>query len=105
MELVLHLQRDPATGAKGLFGEFLLTHRGEDVVAGVRTPMHIQEMSEKFPEAFEQFKDVCATLEEHYRDMQDMEFTVESMASCSCYRHVMVRNSTGSIKDCMRPCR
>ena len=69
--------RDPATGAKGLFGEFLTNAQGEDVVAGVRTPMHIQEMSEKFPEAFEQFKDVCATLEEHYRDMQDMEFTVE----------------------------
>ena len=51
--------------------------QGEDVVAGVRTPMHIQEMSEKFPEAFEQFKNVCATLEEHYREMQDMEFTVE----------------------------
>ena len=69
--------RDPATGAKGLFGEFLTNAQGEDVVAGVRTPMHIQEMSEKFPEAFEQFKNVCATLEEHYRDMQDMEFTVE----------------------------
>lgn len=69
--------RDPATGAKGLFGEFLTNAQGEDVVAGVRTPMHIQEMSEKFPEAFEQFKKVCATLEEHYRDMQDMEFTVE----------------------------
>ncbi len=69
--------RDPATGAKGLFGEFLTNAQGEDVVAGVRTPMHIQEMSEKFPEAFEQFKKVCETLEEHYRDMQDMEFTVE----------------------------
>ena len=69
--------RDPATGAKGLFGEFLTNAQGEDVVAGVRTPMHIQEMGEKFPEAFEQFKKVCATLEEHYRDMQDMEFTVE----------------------------
>ncbi|MDD6333862.1 MAG: pyruvate, phosphate dikinase [Clostridia bacterium] len=69
--------RDPATGAKGLFGEFLTNAQGEDVVAGVRTPMHISEMSEKFPEAFEQFKNVCATLEKHYRDMQDMEFTVE----------------------------
>ena len=69
--------RDPATGAKGLFGEFLTNAQGEDVVAGVRTPMHISEMEEKFPEAFAQFKDVCATLEKHYRDMQDMEFTVE----------------------------
>jgi len=69
--------RDPATGAKGLFGEFLTNAQGEDVVAGVRTPMHISEMEEKFPEAFKQFKEVCAILEEHYRDMQDMEFTVE----------------------------
>ncbi len=69
--------RDPATGAKGLFGEFLTNAQGEDVVAGVRTPMHISEMEEKFPEAFKQFTEVCATLESHYRDMQDMEFTVE----------------------------
>ena len=69
--------RDPATGEKGLFGEFLTNAQGEDVVAGVRTPMHINEMEEKFPEAFEQFKEVCNTLENHYRDMQDMEFTVE----------------------------
>ena len=69
--------RDPATGAKGLFGEFLTNAQGEDVVAGVRTPMHISEMEEKFPEPFKQFKEVCETLEKHYRDMQDMEFTVE----------------------------
>ena len=69
--------RDPATGNKGLFGEFLTNAQGEDVVAGVRTPMHITEMEEKFPEAFKQFKEVCKTLESHYRDMQDMEFTVE----------------------------
>ena len=69
--------RDPATGEKGLFGEFLTNAQGEDVVAGVRTPMKIAEMEEKFPEAFAQFKDVCKTLESHYRDMQDMEFTVE----------------------------
>ncbi|MBO6145471.1 MAG: pyruvate, phosphate dikinase [Bacilli bacterium] len=69
--------RDPATGEKGLFGEFLTNAQGEDVVAGVRTPMHITEMEEKFPEAFAQFKEVCKTLESHYRDMQDMEFTVE----------------------------
>ena len=69
--------RDPATGEKGLFGEFLTNAQGEDVVAGVRTPMHISEMKEKFPEAFEQFENVCKTLETHYRDMQDMEFTVE----------------------------
>ena len=69
--------RDPATGAKGLFGEFLTNAQGEDVVAGVRTPMHITEMEQKFPEAFKQFTEVCKTLENHYRDMQDMEFTVE----------------------------
>ena len=69
--------RDPATGEKGLFGEFLTNAQGEDVVAGVRTPMKIAEMEEKFPEAFAQFKEVCQTLESHYRDMQDMEFTVE----------------------------
>ena len=69
--------RDPATGAKGLMGEFLTNAQGEDVVAGVRTPMPIAEMAEKFPEAFEQFNKVCAILEDHYRDMQDMEFTVE----------------------------
>ena len=69
--------RDPATGNKGLFGEFLTNAQGEDVVAGVRTPMKIAEMEEKFPEAFAQFKDVCEKLETHYRDMQDMEFTVE----------------------------
>ena len=69
--------RDPATGEKGLFGEFLTNAQGEDVVAGVRTPMQITEMERKFPEAFIEFKNVCKTLEKHYRDMQDMEFTVE----------------------------
>ena len=69
--------RDPATGAKGLFGEFLTNAQGEDVVAGVRTPMHISEMEQKFPEAFAEFTKVCSILENHYRDMQDMEFTVE----------------------------
>ncbi len=69
--------RDPATGEKGLFGEFLTNAQGEDVVAGVRTPMHIAEMEQKFPEAFKQFNEVCKILEDHYRDMQDMEFTVE----------------------------
>ena len=69
--------RDPATGEKGLMGEFLVNAQGEDVVAGVRTPMPIAEMAEKFPEAYAQFTKVCAILEDHYRDMQDMEFTVE----------------------------
>ena len=69
--------RDPATGEKGLFVEFLTNAQGEDVVAGVRTPMQITEMERKFPEAFIEFKNVCKTLEKHYRDMQDMEFTVE----------------------------
>ena len=70
--------RDPATGKPGLMGEFLTNAQGEDVVAGVRTPMPISEMKDKFPEAFAQFQKVCAILEDHYRDMQDMEFTVEN---------------------------
>ena len=69
--------RDPATGEKKLMGEFLTNAQGEDVVAGVRTPMPIAEMAEKFPEAYEEFVKVCSILEDHYRDMQDMEFTVE----------------------------
>jgi len=69
--------RDPATGEKKLMGEFLVNAQGEDVVAGVRTPMPIAQMAEKFPEAFAQFQEVCKTLENHYHDMQDMEFTVE----------------------------
>jgi len=70
--------RDPATGEKKLMGEFLTNAQGEDVVAGVRTPMPIAQMEEKFPAAYKQFVEVCATLENHYRDMQDMEFTVEN---------------------------
>ena len=70
--------RNPATGEKKLFGEFLTNAQGEDVVAGVRTPMPISEMAEKFPEAFSQFTNVCQILENHYHDMQDMEFTVEN---------------------------
>ena len=70
--------RDPATGEKKLMGEFLMNAQGEDVVAGVRTPMPIAKMAEVMPEVFEQFKTVCATLENHYRDMQDMEFTIEN---------------------------
>ena len=69
--------RDPATGEKKLMGEFLPNAQGEDVVAGVRTPLKIEKMEELFPEAFAQFKQVCKTLEDHYHDMQDMEFTVE----------------------------
>ncbi|MBE7039619.1 MAG: pyruvate, phosphate dikinase [Ruminococcaceae bacterium] len=70
--------RDPATGEPGLMGEFLVNAQGEDVVAGVRTPMPIAEMKDKFPEAFDEFNKVCAKLEDHYRDMQDMEFTIEN---------------------------
>ena len=70
--------RDPATGEKKLMGEFLVNAQGEDVVAGVRTPMKIEMMAEKFPEAFAQFKEICQILENHYHDMQDMEFTVEN---------------------------
>ena len=69
--------RNPATGEKGLMGEFLVNAQGEDVVAGVRTPMPIEQMKDVFPEAYAQFQKVCATLEDHYRDMQDMEFTIE----------------------------
>ena len=69
--------RDPATGEKKLMGEFLTNAQGEDVVAGVRTPMPIAEMAEKFPQAYDEFVKVCNILEDHYRDMQDMEFTVE----------------------------
>ena len=69
--------RDPATGEKKLMGEFLMNAQGEDVVAGVRTPQKIEQLAEVMPEVFEQFKGVCATLENHYRDMQDMEFTIE----------------------------
>ncbi len=70
--------RDPASGDRGLMGEFLVNAQGEDVVAGVRTPMPIAQMAEKFPEAFEEFNKVCKILEDHYRDMQDMEFTIEN---------------------------
>ena len=70
--------RDPATGEKKLMGEFLFNAQGEDVVAGVRTPMPIAQMADKFPEAYEEFVKVCGILEDHYRDMQDMEFTVEN---------------------------
>ncbi len=70
--------RDPATGEKKLMGEFLVNAQGEDVVAGVRTPMKIQEMEDKFPAAFAQFKEVCQILENHYHDMQDMEFTIQN---------------------------
>ncbi|MCR5223017.1 MAG: pyruvate, phosphate dikinase, partial [Lachnospiraceae bacterium] len=70
--------RDPATGEKKLMGEFLVNAQGEDVVAGIRTPMHISEMEKQFPEAYSQFTKVCKILEKHYHDMQDMEFTVEN---------------------------
>ena len=69
--------RNPATGEKGLMGEFLMNAQGEDVVAGVRTPMPIQKMAEIMPEVYTQFQDICNTLENHYKDMQDMEFTIE----------------------------
>ncbi len=90
--------RNPATGAKELMGEFLTNAQGEDVVAGVRTPMPITQMAEKFPEAYKQFIDVCGKLEDHYRDMQDMEFTVENgklyMLQCRSGK----RTATAAIK-------
>ncbi|MBO4360824.1 MAG: pyruvate, phosphate dikinase [Eubacteriaceae bacterium] len=70
--------RNPATGEKKLMGEFLINAQGEDVVAGIRTPMPIDQMAERFPEAYRQFTEICDTLEKHYHDMQDMEFTVEN---------------------------
>ena len=70
--------RDPATGEKKLMGEFLMNAHGEDVVAGVRTPMHIDQMKEIMPEVYDQFVNICNILETHYRDMQDMEFTIEN---------------------------
>src|SRR5690606_35844831 len=69
--------RDPSTGERRFYGEFLINAQGEDVVAGIRTPMHIDEMSEKLPQAYTQLLDTQARLEQHYRDMQDIEFTVE----------------------------
>ena len=69
--------RDPATGEKKLMGEFLMNAQGEDVVAGIRTPMNINKMAELLPEVYEQFLDICKLLENHYRDMQDLEFTIE----------------------------
>ena len=94
--------RDPATGENGLFGEFLTNAQGEDVVAGVRTPMHISEMKDKFPEAFAQFKEVCRILETHYRDMQDMEFTVENGKAVYAADQKRKENRQGGFKDCLR---
>ena len=90
--------RDPATGEKKLMGEFLTNAQGEDVVAGVRTPMPIAQMEEKFPEAFEQFKQVCKTLEDHYRDMQDMEFTVENKKLCMLQTRNGKRTAQAALK-------
>ena len=70
--------RDPATGENGLFGEYLINAQGEDVVAGVRTPNHISHLEQDMPEVYKQFVDISTRLEEHYRDMQDMEFTIEN---------------------------
>ena len=82
--------RDPATGEKKLMGEFLKNAQGEDVVAGVRTPMPIAQMEQEFPEAYADFIKVCDVLENHYHDMQDMEFTVENR-KLICYSAVTVR--------------
>ena len=90
--------RDPATGENKLMGEFLTNAQGEDVVAGVRTPMPIEEMAQKFPQAYKDFVKVCETLENRYHDMQDMEFTVEDgklyMLQC--------RNGKRTAEDCLR---
>ena len=75
--------RDPATGEKALFGEYLINAQGEDVVAGIRTPSHISKLAEDMPEVYKQFADIANRLEEHYADMQDMEFTLRT-ASCIC---------------------
>ena len=88
--------RDPATGEKKLMGEFLMNAQGEDVVAGVRTPQKIEEMAKVMPEVFEQFNKVCATLENHYRDMQDMEFKALYAAD-----QERKENRSGGIEDRM----
>ncbi len=90
--------RDPATGEKGLMGEFLTNAQGEDVVAGVRTPMPIAEMANKFPKAFADFQKVCAILEDHYRDMQDMEFTVEHGELCMLQTRNGKRTAKAALK-------
>ena len=95
--------RNPATGEKKLFGEFLTNAQGEDVVAGVRTPMPIDQMAEKFPEAFAQFVNVCNTLEDHYRDMQDMEFTVEHGKLYMLQTRNGKRTAAGRAEDRLRP--
>ena len=70
--------RNPATGEKALFGEYLINAQGEDVVAGIRTPPPISKLAEEMPEVYKQFVDIASRLEKHYRDMQDMEFTIEN---------------------------
>ena len=90
--------RDPATGEKKLMGEFLMNAQGEDVVAGVRTPMHIDQMAQIMPEVYEQFKGICATLESHYRDMQDMEFTIEDKQLYMLQTRNGKRNAQAALK-------
>ena len=90
--------RDPATGEKKLMGEFLMNAQGEDVVAGVRTPMPIQKMAEIMPEVFEQFQQVCQTLENHYHDMQDMEFTIQDRKLFMLQTRNGKRTATAALK-------
>ena len=90
--------RNPATGEKGLMGEFLVNAQGEDVVAGVRTPMPISQMADVFPEVYAQFQEVCKTLEGHYRDMQDMEFTIEDRKLYMLQTRNGKRTATAAIK-------
>ncbi len=90
--------RNPATGEKGLMGEFLMNAQGEDVVAGVRTPMPIEKMAEVMPEVYEQFKKICTILENHYRDMQDMEFTIEDKHLYMLQTRNGKRTATAAIK-------
>ena len=90
--------RNPATGEKGLMGEFLMNAQGEDVVAGVRTPMPIEKMKDILPEVYEQFLNVCSTLENHYRDMQDMEFTIEDKKLYMLQTRNGKRTATAAIK-------
>ncbi len=82
--------RNPSTGEKQIYGEYLINAQGEDVVAGVRTPQPITKLAEDLPECYEQFMSIAHTLEEHYRDMQDMEFTIQK-ENCTSYRQEMVR--------------
>ena len=98
---VLHFTRNPSTGAKGIYGEYLINAQGEDVVAGVRTPQPISRLAEDLPECYEEFMQIAHKLEDHYRDMQDMEFTIQEGKLYFC-RHVTEREPLRQLTDRLR---